>query len=471
MSEQQRPGGEPTAMGSPWWSKPGDDPWTPPPPSSSGPAPTQPPPGPASPPGPGPAPDLAARPAENAGPHGTAYLSRPHDEGRTAGSYDPWTGTDTLGQPAGDRQRSRTGSLIAGTTALALLVGGAAGGVAGYVAGRDDQVTTDDSVSLGTAPQGRVDRAPDSVAGIAARVSPGVVKISVEGGGDEGTGTGFVIDDKGYILTNNHVVATDNGDVKIEVQFADKQSAQAKVVGRDASYDLAVIKVDGVNGLVRLTMGNSDQIAVGDPVIAIGSPLGLEGTVTYGIISAKNRTVTTGQSEGETSYINAIQTDAAINPGNSGGPLVNARGEIVGVNTAIATLGASPVLGQTGSIGLGFAIPMNIARRAAEQLINTGKAAHPIIGASLDPAYTGKGAKILDKPARGNAPILAGGPAEKAGVKPGDVIIAFNGQPVAGPDDLIVAIRSRVPGERVELTIRRGDQELTIPVVLGESTG
>jgi len=441
MSDQQGPGGEPTSTGAPWWSRPGDDPWAP--------------------------------PARGSGPPGPPPPSEQTAGGHTAPeSYDPWTGPGPLGQRADDGQRRRTGSLVAGMTALALLVGGTAGGVAGYVAGREDTVRTDDSVSLGTVPEGKVDRAPDSIAGIAARVSPGVVKISVEDGGDEGTGTGFVIDTRGYILTNNHVVASGNDDREIGVQFADKRTAQAHVVGRDASYDLAVIKVDGMTGLVKLALGNSDAIAVGDPVIAIGSPLGLEGTVTSGIISAQNRTVTTGQAEGETSFINAIQTDAAINPGNSGGPLVNARGEVVGVNTAIATLGRNPVLGgQAGSIGLGFAIPMNIARRAAEQLINSGQASHPIIGASLDPTYTGKGAKILDQPTGGNAPILAGGPAEKAGIKPGDVVITFNGQPVAGPDDLIVAIRSRVPGERVELTIRRGDQELKIPVVLGESTG
>jgi len=447
MSEQQHPGEQ-----TPWWSRPGDDPWSPP--RSAGPAAPEPP----EPPG-----ETAPLPSA---PYRQDYSPPP-----AGSSYDPWTGTDTIGHPAGDRPRGRTGALVAGTTALALLVGGTAGGVAGYVAGRQDRVTAG-SVSLGAAPEGTVDRAPDSVAGIAARVTPGVVKISVEGGGDDGTGTGFVIDENGYILTNNHVVAAAAGAGRIEVQFADKRSIQAQVVGRDASYDLAVIKVDGVANLVKLTLGNSDDIAVGDPVIAIGSPLGLEGTVTFGIISSKNRTVTTGQSEGETSYINAIQTDAAINPGNSGGPLVNARGEVVGVNTAIATLGSSAVLGgQTGSIGLGFAIPINIGRRAAEQLINTGKASHPIIGASLDPSYTGKGAKIFDKEVRGNPPVVPGGPAEQAGVQPGDVIVAIDGQPVSGPDELIVVIRSRVPGQRVELTIRRGPAELKVPVTLGESSG
>jgi putative serine protease PepD len=381
-----------------------------------------------------------------------------------------WGDADTAGRP---RRPGRSGSLVAATTVLALLAGGVAGGVAGYVAGyatgREDPAPSS-GISLGAAPAGSVDRAPDSVAGIAARVLPGVVKVEVQGAGDPGTGTGFVIDASGYIVTNNHVVADAGG--RIEVQFSDKQTTEAQIVGRDGDSDLAVLRVSGVRGLTKLALGNSDTVAVGDPVVAVGSPLGLAGTVTSGIISAKNRAVTAGGTSGETSYINALQTDAAINPGNSGGPLVNARGEVIGVNSAIATLGSnSPLGGQAGSIGLGFAIPSNLARRTVEQLINTGTATHPIIGATLDPSYTGDGARILDQPTRGAEPIVPGGPADKAGLQPGDVIVAIDGERISGSDELIVGIRSRQPGETIRLTVQRGGQELQISVVLGRSKG
>jgi putative serine protease PepD len=256
------------------------------------------------------------------------------------------------------------------------------------------------------------------------------------------------------------------------VQFSDKQTTEAGIVGRDASSDLAVVRVSGVRGLTKLALGNSDSVVVGDPVVAVGSPLGLAGTVTSGIISAKNRAVTAGGTDGETSYINALQTDAAINPGNSGGPLVNARGEVIGVNSAIASLGSNSALGgQPGNIGVGFAIPINLARRTVEQLIKTGHATHPIIGATLDPAFTGDGARIIDRPVRGNPPIAPGGPADKAGLQPGDVVVALDGEKVAGSDELIVGIRSRQPGQTIQLTVQRGGRELRISVILGSSTG
>jgi putative serine protease PepD len=200
---------------------------------------------------------------------------------------------------------------------------------------------------------------------------------------------------------------------------------------------------------------------VGDSVIAIGSPLGLSGTVTLGIISAKDRAVTAGGSAGETSFINALQTDAAINPGNSGGPLINTAGAVIGVNSAIATLsGASSA--QAGSIGLGFAIPINQARKTADQLIKTGKASYPVIGVLIDMNFAGPGAKVTAS----NDAVVAGGPAEKAGIKSGDVIIEFGGKSINTPDELIVAIRAKSIGDRVEIKFKRGSSTRTTTIVL-----
>jgi len=221
-----------------------------------------------------------------------------------------------------------------------------------------------------------------------------------------------------------------------------------------------------------LPLGNSDSIVVGDPVIAIGSPLGLSGTVTSGIVSAKNRPVTAGErGTSENSFINAIQTDAAINPGNSGGPLVDLDGEVIGVNSAIATL-SSGVGGESGNIGVGFAIPINQVRRTIEQLISKGEAQFPIIGASLDATFTGPGARIADKPASdGTPPLVSHGPAERAGLHPGDVVIALNGTRVADSAELIVAIRSHRPGETVTLTVSRGGKQSQIRVTLAAKKG
>jgi putative serine protease PepD len=230
-------------------------------------------------------------------------------------------------------------------------------------------------------------------------------------------------------------------------------------VGKDASYDLAVIRI-GRTDLTPLTLGRSDQVVVGDQVIAVGAPLGLDQTVTTGIVSALNRPVTPGEGT-ETSFINAIQTDAAINPGNSGGPLLDMSGQVIGVNSAIARVPGTG--GSTGgSIGLGFAIPSDQARRTADQLIATGKATHPIIGVSLDRTFSGDGAQVLDRPDA----VTAGGPAAKAGVRPGDIITAFEGKRIRTPDQLIVSIRSRAVGDTVTLTVlrdgRRTDLQMTL---------
>jgi putative serine protease PepD len=238
-------------------------------------------------------------------------------------------------------------------------------------------------------------------------------------------------------------------------------------VGRTTSYDLAVLEVDRGN-LPALPFADSDSVVVGDPVIAVGAPLGLESTVTTGIVSALNRPVSAGEGQ-ESAFINAIQTDAAINPGNSGGPLVNLDGEVVGVNSAIAR---APGLGgaAAGNIGLGFAIPSNQAARTAQEIIETGRATYPVIGVLLDRTYRGQGVKVLDADARTEQPIVSpGGPADQAGIEPGDVIVAFEGRPVTDPDELIVAIRAQRPGDTVDLTVRRDGREREVSVQLEEA--
>jgi putative serine protease PepD len=306
-----------------------------------------------------------------------------------------------------------------------------------------------------------VERAPGSVADIAKRVIPSVVSIESGSRNSGSTGTGFVIESTGYILTNNHVISEAvERKGSIEVTLNNGQKYSAKVVGRDSSYDLAVLKI-AATGLTALQFGDSDQVAVGDSVIAIGSPLGLSGTVTLGIISAKNRAVTAGDSGSENSFINALQTDAAINPGNSGGPLVDSTGSVIGVNSAIATLG-SAFGSQSGSIGLGFAIPINQARKTADQLIKNGKATYPVLGVSIDMKFEGEGALIT----KNDKAILAGGPAAKAGLKAGDVIIKFDGRTISSADELIVAIRAKNVGDKVELTYTRNGVSATTTVVL-----
>lgn len=356
--------------------------------------------------------------------------------------------------------------------ALAMAVlAGAVGGAVGFSAAENGGSLFDIHARLSTV-KSVVERGPNSVAALAARIIPSVVSITTTTPNGGGTGSGFVLRSDGYILTNNHVVADAIGSDGtqmagvLKVQLSDGRTVDGQIVGRDPSYDLAVVKV-AVTGLTALALGDSDKIQVGDPVIAVGSPLGLSGTVTTGIISAKNRAVTTSGSTGPSnSFINALQTDAAINPGNSGGPLVDATGAVIGVNSAIASLG-SAFGGQSGSIGLGFAIPINQARRTAEELIRTGVSSHPIIGVSLDATYEGTGARI----ATTAGSVTAGSPAAKAGLQPGDVIVALDGQRVANADELIVAIRAHAPGDQVVLTYVRGTSaEVKVTLTLGGST-
>jgi putative serine protease PepD len=357
--------------------------------------------------------------------------------------------------------------VLAVVALIVALVAGAVGAGVGVMA-TDSDPGSAGGVDLGGAPGGGAvqQRPPDTVAGIAQRVLPSVVMIRVEAGGQTAGGTGFIVNG-GYVVTNNHVVsgARDAGG-EIQIVFNDKKTSPATIKGTDAGSDIAVLQPQTTHNLPPLALGDSDQLAVGDPVIAIGSPLGLQGSVTTGIVSSLNRSVPT-QSEGaDASVIPAIQTDAAINPGNSGGPLVNGKGQVIGINTAIATLGGGLGQQQSGSIGLGFAIPINHGKRIAQELINTGTARRALIGIGLDQNYTGTGARIADQPQNNVEPIVKNGPADKAGLRPGDVITSIDGRPIEDRLDLIAFIRSKAPGDRIKVTYQRSGKETTVEVTL-----
>ena len=352
---------------------------------------------------------------------------------------------------------------IAPLVVVSLVAGGAGGVLAERYLGQDRPV----EANLPVSPAAPVDRAPDSVASIAANVLSSVVAIEVSTAQGRGSGSGFILRGDGYILTNNHVVDGGDGpDGTITVVFADGSQETGSLVGATLDYDIAVIKVPRT-GLTPLALGDSDDVVVGDQVVAVGAPLGLQGTVTSGIVSAVNRPVTAGDAATQ-AFINAIQTDAAINPGNSGGPLVNLAGEVVGVNSAIAQLPGSSLSG-VGSIGLGFAIPSNQVRRTAEQLIETGEATYPYIGVVLDERYTGEGVQVLAAPEGETlTPVEPDSPADRAGIRAGDVILAIDGRPVTEPDEVVVAIRAKAPGDAVVLRVRTGDTERDVRVVLSE---
>jgi len=299
-----------------------------------------------------------------------------------------------------------------------------------------------------------------SVKAIAAAVTPSVVSINVVTPSGSGTGSGSIIRTSAtssYILTNNHVVEGAASGGTITVQFNNGDMSPATIVGRDTTYDLAVVKIQKGN-LPVIQFGDSSQLSIGDPVVAIGSPLGLASTVTSGIVSALNRPVTTG-SVGAESYIDAIQTDAAINPGNSGGALLDAQGRIVGVNSAIATLTSG---GQSGSIGLGFSIPINEAKRIANEIIDTGTSTRPVLGVFFDTTYTGVGAKILK--------LSPGEGADKAGIPAGGIITSIDGFRIADQISAIVRIRSYAPGATTSVAVTLADgTSKTFKVILGSA--
>ena len=405
-----------------------------------------------------------------------ADLAEWHDSDYPSYMYDPdFDGPQSDGALAARWRAARSASLggsrlltvILITAVMSALVGGLVGGYIGMSSGAGSQ----SNYTLGTVPPAMTNRSPSSVAGIAARVLPSVVMIRVNG--VEGTGSGFIIRG-GFIVTNYHVVTLDGqlSHASLQVVFNGGQSEPAHLVGSDPYSDIAVIKPQRPSHLPALSLGNSGGVEVGDPVIAIGSPLGLAGTVTSGIVSALDRPVQPGASSGLTPQVfyDAIQTDAPINPGNSGGPLVNAQGQVIGVNAAIDTLGGDPATGgQGGSIGLGFAIPINQARLVATELIRTGRAAHSVLGALISTSYRGSGAQIALARTDGVPAVSPGGPAARAGLRPGDVIIRFDGQQITSATALLDAVRSREPGARVTVAFRRNGATRTVTLTLGSA--
>ncbi len=377
-------------------------------------------------------------------------------------AYPPLDATADRPPTAPPRKSNRTAlkvvSLIVGAGIISLMAG-SVGGVVGYVVARE---TLPRTASVAAAALGSPSTVPGSIADIAAQVQPAVVQMNVTGDQGSGTGSGFVISSDGYIITNNHVAGVAGTNGSIEVAFSDGTTEAGTLVGANAGYDLAVVKVNRTN-LPSVPLGSSAGLKVGDAVIALGSPLGLQGTVTTGIVSALDRPVTAGSesgTSGETAFIDAIQTDAAINPGNSGGPLVNGAGEVIGVNSAIASLGAAAG-SQAGSIGLGFAIPIDTVKRIADEIVKTGTSSTPVIGVSLDTSYTGAGARVGD--------VTVGGGAEAAGVQSGDVITAVDGNNVADSTELVVKVRAHAPGDTLTLTVDRNGQSVDLPVTLGST--
>lgn len=284
---------------------------------------------------------------------------------------------------------------------------------------------------------------PGTINGVVNQVFPSLVTLKVSSATGSGTGSGSIFktdSNNSWIVTNNHVV---DGATTIKIELDNGDEVAGTLVGKDSSYDLAVVKINKGNQPI-ISFGDSSALQIGDPVIAFGSPLGLSRTVTSGIISSLNRPVTTGQNGSTDSYVDAIQTDAAINPGNSGGPLTDSQGRMIGINSAIATLGSS-LGGPSGSIGLGFSIPINEAKRIINEILNTGKSTRPVLGVYFDSTYTGRGAKISG--------TTSGDAAESAGIVAGSVITQIDGKRITDHVSAIVRIRSHSPGDKITLTI------------------
>ncbi|WP_006242942.1 S1C family serine protease [Mycolicibacterium tusciae] len=390
-------------------------------------------------------------------------------------SYDPYhTAHQEITGPIPVRPKKRSHGrikVIGGVVAVAVVSGGVGAAV---VAGQSEpSAVAPTTLADGPSSRPAANQPAGSVEQVAAKVMPSVVKLQIDSGRSSGEGSGIVLTSDGLILTNNHVVASaaassgygSGGDTRATVSFSDGQTVPFEVVGTDPSGDLAVVRAQGVSGLTPITIGSSADVQVGQNVVAIGSPLGLQGTVTTGIVSALNRPVSAGDGSGDApSVIDAIQTDAAINPGNSGGALVNMNGELIGVNSAIATLGG----GQegsgppNGSIGLGFAIPSDQAKRIANELISNGTATHGSLGVQLSKDPTASGAAI--------AKVVDGSPAAQAGLPSGAVITKVDDRVIDGPEALVAAVRSKAPGDTVTLTfVGESGAVETADVTLGQA--
>ncbi|WP_141564808.1 trypsin-like peptidase domain-containing protein [Dietzia alimentaria] len=364
------------------------------------------------------------------------------------------------GQPGGAPQvgsgKSGRGLLAAGVVAAMLVSGGLGGWIGASVAGSGTTGLASPisaSQPVGEAPDGTVEAVAD-------KVLPSVVSIDVRGEAGRGEGSGVVLTTDGLIITNNHVIGMAAAGGRIQVRFDDGTKVPASVVGTDPATDVAVIKVEKSTPLNPIALGSSASLTEGQAVAAVGSPLGLSGTVTTGIVSALNRPVRAGGEQSDQStVIDAIQTDAAVNPGNSGGALVNMNGELVGINSAIASMGS----GSSGSIGLGFAIPVDQARRIADQLIKQGYATRAVLGVAVSDSPEGDGSLVRS--------VEAGGPADRAGIKEGAVITQVGDRLIEGGDSLVAAIRSRAPGDTISVTYAAGvgEEPITVDVVLGEA--
>lgn len=407
-----------------------------------------------------------------------AYATAGHGSSAAGwGSHGGGGGGGPWGAPGGGpAPKRRNGGLIAAVLVAALVAGGIGGGIGFWAAGQNDTGST--TVTAAGNPEA-LNRKPTSVSGIAQRALPSVVTIEAQGAtGEGGTGTGFVYDKQGHILTNNHVVSSAADGGKLTATFSNGKKYDAEVIGRAQGYDVAVVKLKNASGapLNPLPLGRSSHVQVGDATIAIGAPFGLSGTVTTGIISAKDRPVASSDGDGASaSYMSALQTDASINPGNSGGPLMDASGNVIGINSAIQSAGNSGGMGpesqQSGSIGLGFAIPIDQAKRVAQDLIKSGRPVYPQIGVQVGMKDTGDGATIAQTGNNGSDSVTPGGPADKAGLRPGDTITKLDNTVIDSGPTLISEIWQHKPGDHVTLTYLRGGKEHTAQVTLGQRTG
>ncbi len=355
--------------------------------------------------------------------------------------------------------------VVCGLALVVGLIGGAVGGLVYDQVSESNGTVSDGLSGVDTVTEPPLPADNGSIASVAQQMLPSTVQISAEFQGQRGgaTGSGFVLDKQGHVVTNNHVVATaDEDQGLIEIVDRDGNRYPARVVGRSAVYDIAVLYAPRVRRLQPAPLGSARDLVVGQGVVAIGSPLGLSSTVTAGIVSALRRPVTTSDSGTDSSYINAVQTDAAINPGNSGGPLVNLRGQVVGVNSAIATTGGGS--GEAGSIGVGFAIPIEQVQVTADQILRTGEARYPVIGAQVKTDETTTDGAVIDS-------VGTGSPAADGGLEAGDVIREVDGERVTDGIALIVAIRTHQPGESVDFTIERDGEEETVTLTLDGEVG